>query len=100
MDASRHLRDHAIHSPFLSLSGRTGASRRKNTYRSTEVHQSLQHLRNGTELPVPGAQGTNGEQKGGDEQKGLARGGAREEAWAGSEHVMIHVEDFEFPHYL
>lgn len=65
-------------------------------YTKAQLHKILRHLGNSTDLPVPGAKSTNHEQRGRDEQKGLAGGGPERKL----RHVMIHVKDFEFPHYL
>ena len=43
-------------------------------YSKAQLHKTLQCLGNGTEPPVLGAQSTNCEQRGRDEQKGLAGG--------------------------
>ena len=51
-----------------------GRKKKKKAYTKAQLHKILQCLGNGTEPPVPGAWSTNCEQRGGDEQKGLAGG--------------------------
>lgn len=64
-------------------------SRRKNTYKITEVQKGWQCVSNSTEIHVPGAQGTNGEQRGREKQKGEAGGQPEKKLGPGSEHIKF-----------